>query len=406
MSDIRQPLLNPIRFYDPSLEFDNAVNFQNPDNRPSTSYNWENVKPVPYALPIPKQWPDYQPGIDFMLDYPGTPVSNPFYADLYDANDELYKSLYVENWDENDYGTQYHIWLDGISGSGIENGYYTIKIFLSSDDSLLLESEALLIAGWFVDTIPLEFWNFENDFGIVWKELRRRFTTRLMVPIRMYDPIPQFEKSTYLNDPGILTTLRTIPQRAFNFDSHPVPVHLAELIQLGFSCSELYLDRIKINSEEVPDAENYEGTNLKYLSGQATFVDFNEYYHREVVSTEREDQSIDWFDTDYATGSISGNSIEVNDPVIGSTRLSVESDSISYTDKDIIIVKVTLTDDAGDSDLPQYSFNQQHSQIKEWGVSYFVFRMGDYNTDDRFELYHNMNQKAVYTAIIDVYKIV
>jgi len=406
MSDIRQPLLNPIRFYDPSMEFDNETNFQNPDNRVSTGYDWENVKPVPYALPIPKQWPDMQPGIDFMLDYPGTPVSEPFYADLYDSDDEYYKSLYVENWEAIDYGTQYHVWLDGVSGTGIEDGYYTIKIFDSDDDSLLLESESLLIADWFTDTIPFEFWNFENDFGIVWEELRRRFTTRLMVPIRLYDSGPQFEKTTYLNDPGILTTLRTVTQRIFNFDSHPIPVHLAELLQVGFGCSELYLDRIKINVEEIPDAENYEGTNLKYLSGQAAFVDFNEYYHREVVDTEQEDQSIDWFDTTYVTGTITGNSIVVDDAVIGSTMLYVRSDSISYEDNDIIIVKVTLTDDAGDSDLPQYQFNSQTSHIKEWGINYFVFRMGDYNTSDRFELYHNQNEKAVYTAVINVYKIV
>jgi len=405
MTVIRQPILSPIRFHDPSLEFDNENNFQNPDNRVSTGYDWENVKPVPYALPIPKVWPDGQPGIDFMLNTAGTSVADTFYAHLYDSDDAYYKSLYVSEWQSIDSGNQYHVWLDGISGSGIADGYYTIKIFADDDDELLLESEALLIGEWFVDTIPLEFWNFENDFGIVWSELRRRFTTRVMAPIRLYDPVPQFEKETYKNDPGVLTTLRTIAQRAFNFDSHPIPVHLSELIQMGFGCSEVYLDRIKINAEEVPDAENYEGTNLKYLSGQAAFVDFNEDYVRELVDTEQEDQSIDWATDDYVTAVITGNSIAVDDAVIASGPLGVNSDLISFVDGDIIIVKIALTDDAGDSDLPMYEFQGEAVQVLEWGTSYFRFRLNGEDSDDRFRLYHNNGEKAVYTAVIDAYKI-
>ena len=407
MTVIRQPILSPIRFHDPSLEFDNEDNFQNPDNRVSTGYDWENVKPVPYALPIPKTWPDGQPGIDFMINTAGTGGGQTFYADLYDANDEYYKSLYVAEWQSIDSGNQYRVWLDGLSGSGIEDGYYTIKLFADDDDALLLESEALLIAEWFVDTIPIEFWNFENDFGIVWSELRRMFTARIMAPIRLYDPVPQFEKTTYKNDPGILTTLRTIPQRIYNFDSHPMPVHLAELIQLGFACSELYLDRININVEEIPDAENYEGTNLKYLSGQATLIDFNEDYVRELVDTTREDQSIDWYDTTYDTGSITGNSIIVNDPVIAAgPNLYVRSDEITIAEGDLFLIKVLITDDAGDSDLPYYEFQGEAVRVKEWGTSWFFFRLNGYDATDRFQLYHNPTEKAVYTAVIDVYKIV
>jgi hypothetical protein len=406
MTVVRQPLLSPIKFHNPSMEFDNEINFQNPDNRLSTSYDWENVRCVPYALPIPKVWPDGQPGIDFMLNTAGTLGTQIFYADLYDANDEYYKSLYVHEWQSIDSGNQYHVWLDGLSGTGIEDGYYTIKIFAFDDDELLLESEMLLIADWFIDAVPLEFWNFENDFGIVWSELRRMFTTRIMAPIRIYDPGPQFEKQTYQNDPGILTTLRTIPQRMFNFDSHPIPVHVAELIQLGFGCSEIYLDRIKINSEEIPDAEIYEGTNLKYLSGQANFVDWNQDYVRELVDTVQEDQNIDWYYTNYDTALITGDSVAVNDPVIASGPLRVECDALTLADGDMWLFRVEITDGAGDSDLPMYEFQGEAQQIKEWGTHWFFFRLNGYDSTDKFQLYHNNGQKAVYTAVIQAYKIV
>lgn len=402
---IRQPLLSPIRFHDPSLEFDNETTFQNPDNRLSTGYDWENVKAVPYALPIPKQWPDGQPGIDFILNTDNGIGTIEFYAHLYDEDDNYYKALYVDDWEPLDSGYQFHIWLDGLSGTGIEDGYYTVKIFRTSDDELLLESEALLIADWFIDAIPFEYLNFETDFGIAWDQGRRWFTGRLMAPIRMFDPSPTFEKEMYRNDPGVLTTLRSVPQRVFNFDTHPLPVHIIELIQMAFSCSLLYLDRIQINAEDTPEAELYEGTNLKYLTGKATLVNFNDEFIREVVETTREDQSVDWNTHNYVTAVITGNSIAVNDPVIGSTYLEVETAAISHSDKEILLFKITIVDDAGDSDLPTYVFGTEVVQLKEWGINWICIRCSNtIDSSHKFYLRHYQNQKAVYTGEIEVYK--
>ena len=100
MATVNFPILSPIRFYDPSLEFDNETTFQNPDNRLSTSYDWENVNEVPYALPIPKVWPDGQPGIDFVINTLDTSPSETVYAHLYDSDDVYYKALYVDAWDD------------------------------------------------------------------------------------------------------------------------------------------------------------------------------------------------------------------------------------------------------------------------------------------------------------------
>jgi len=388
------------------MEFDNETTFQNPDNRLSTDYDWENVKPFPYALPIPKVWPDGQPGIDFMLNAVHNSSTETFYAKLYDSNDEDYADLYVNYWATITAGSlyQHHVWMDGETGAGIEDGYYTIKIFATDDDELLLESEMLLIAEWFADTIPIEVWNFENDFGIKWHKTETLYTLRMMVPIRMYDPIPQFEKETYKNDPGILTTLRTIPQRVFNFDSHPIPVHVAERIQMALGCSETYLDRIKINVEEIPDAELYEGSNLKYLSGQATLVDFNEDYQAERVVTEQTDQSIDWDTDTYDTATITGNSIEVDTASVVALIEGVLSDTITVAENDLILVKLVLTDDAGDSDLPTISILDELYKPLDWGVSWHSFRVNAGYSHNSMTLFHVQNEKAVYTAVIEVYK--
>ena len=39
--------------------------------------------------------------------------------------------------------------------------------------------------------------NFENDFGIAWDNGLTRFTGRIMIPIRIYDPGPTFEKELW-----------------------------------------------------------------------------------------------------------------------------------------------------------------------------------------------------------------
>ncbi len=399
MGILKIPLLSPIRFYNPNLAFDNDTTFQNPDNRVSTGYNWEGVKEIQYALPIPKQWPDYLPGIDFVVNL----TSGLFYAQLFDFDNVLVKDLYVEAWEPVGSDIQYRVWLDGESGSGITNGFYTIKLFDNSDDSLLFESEALSIADWFEDAIPFEFWNFENDFGIVWDNGITMFTGRVMVPIRLYDPAPEFEKEIYQDDPGTLTTLRTIPQRVFNFDSLLMPVHVAELIQMAFANSELYLDRIKINSEETPESEIVEGSNLKQLSGKATFVDFNSEYMRENVETSLVDENVDWASDTYVSAVITGNSVVVNDPVITSGPLFVVSDSHAYSDEDIVIVRLIMTDN-GTSTLPWASYDGAAVQLKEWGTVWFTYRVND-DSSSSFKLQSFNGDRAVYTAVITLFSI-
>ncbi len=402
MTLIKIPVLSPIRFY-PPVEFDNDSNFQNPDNRVSTGYDFANVRAIPYHLPIPKQWPDGQPGIDFIVQI--VTASGTFYADLYDEDDVKLKSLYVDSWEVVGSDTQYRVWLDGISGSGIADGLYTIKLFQVSDDELLFESEALLIGEWFNDTIPFEYWNFENDFGIVWDNDTTRFTGRIMVPIRMYDPAPTFEKEVYKNDPGVLTTLRTIAQRVFSFDSHPVPVHVAELFALSFACSELYLDRIQINSEESPEAEPIDGTNLKQIEGSATFVNFNDEYMREKVETSLTDENIDWDSHDYDTAVRTGNSIDVDDVSVSGV-LGATSDSYSHATNEVVLIKIVLTDDSGDdsSNLPRVAFDGPSIQLKEWGTNWLSYRTNE-AASTPITMSHTNGQKAVLTAVITLYSI-
>ena len=400
MSTLKQLLLSPIRFY-PELTFGSSTVFQNPDNRVSHGYNWDGVTSLPYALPIPKQWPDGQPGIDFMIN--NVQADGEFYANLYDSDDTEYASLNVDLWVDLGDDRQYRVFLDGLSGDGIAQGYYTIKLFATADDTFLLESEALLVSEWFDDMIPFEYSNFENDFGIVYDNSLELWTGRILAPINIYDPTPQFEKEVYKDDPGTLTTLRSTVQRVFNFDSGPVPVHVAELFAMAFTNSELYLDRMRINSEEAPEAELIEGTNLKQITGTATLVDFNSGYEREKVETTQTDQSLDWSSENYPGGVITGNSFSVNAPSLAGDAF-VSSVSYNVTAGDIILVRVVLTDD-GSSDIPSISIPGISFITPEaWGTHYLSLKVK--NTGSiTVRCSHLTGQDAVYTTVLTLYSI-
>lgn len=402
MTLLKQPVLSPIRFYDPNLSFGSFTTFQHPDNRVTHGYNWEGVHPFPYALPIPKQWPDGQPGIDFLIN--SGAIFDNFYAKLYDEDDADFADLIVDTWSAIDSGIQWRVWLDGLSGDGVDDGMYTIKLFDTTDDALLLESEPLIIAPWFDDMIPFEFSNFENDFGMVFDNASTLWTGRMMMPVRIYDPRPTFEKETYKNDPGILTTLRTIPQREFNFDTLVLPGHRAETFQLAFSCSELYLDRIKIDSEELPEGEVIEGSNMKQLSGTATFVDFNNDYVREVVETSQVDQNIDWASETYPTAVITGNEVAISDATLpGGGPYDVTSESISYSDGDLVLIKIEIKDFESASIPPSVSFDSvAFTDVLEFGINWLSYRVNA-TSSDTFRFRNVAGDRAIFTIVIDVY---
>ena len=161
---------------------------------------------------------------------------------------------------------------------------------------------------------------------------------------------------------------------------------------------------IKINSESAPEAELIEGTNMKQISGTATFVGFNESYTRENTELSQDNQDIEWASSTYnpAPG-INVNFAVINVPLVGGTVESITSDDVTHAIGDLFQVRIVLTD-SGSSTLPIIEFLGQQYMISEWGTTFHSFRASVAGTTP-VVLSHEINTVAKYSAAIFVYKI-
>jgi hypothetical protein len=402
MNELKISPLAPIRFYPVDYDFEQGDKFQNPDNRVSTGYDWEGVNPYPYHLAIPKQWPDGQPGIDTMVILDGDASIGSITAHLYDEDDAEVEEINCDVWETVSGDDHYHIWRNGYTSTVIADGLYTIKI-KNPTSAVIYESDALLIGEWFDDFFPFEYSNFENDFGLIFNNGNYQWTGKMMIPMRLFDAAPEFEKQTYKNDPGVLTTLRTIPQRVFNFDTLPMNSHAAESFLLACSCSELYLDRINVNMEEMPEGEPFEGTNLQQINGKATFVDFNDTYSIERVEKEFTLQLMEWDSQPWLSNAvITGNSLEINNVPGTGTLVKAEYDQYSALAGEKIFLRIELTDD-GSSDLPVIRVNG-YIQGVVWGTNYLSVKFTNAGLKS-IDLYGEVGDTLNLTCVVDWYSI-
>ena len=402
MNELKISPLAPIRFYPKDYDFEQGTKFQNPDNRVSTGYDWEGVFPYPEHTAIPKQWPDGQPGIDTMVVLASGAGISSIKAFLYDVDNVVVEQINCDLWDTVSGDKHYRIWRNGNSATEITDGFYTIKI-TNPTGTTLYESEALLIGDWFEDYFPFEYSNFENDFGLIFDNDTYQWTGRMLIPMRLFDAVPEFEKEVYKIDPGVLTTLRTIPQRVFNFDTLPMAMHRAETFLMACGCSELWLDRIKVNFEDIPEGELIEGTNLKLISGRAVFVDFNDTYSIERVETEFTNLGETWYSQEWGgLGTITGNELELNTAPGAGIGTYALFGPYAPSEDEIIHVIVELTDN-GTSDLPTMEFSGE-SMTVNWGTNYFSYKCTS-ETNRSVRLYGDMGDILNLTCTITFYTV-
>ena len=322
MNGITIPILTQFKFYPVSVTTGNAINYQNIDNTAQRSQDWQGVFVDNWAQPVPYHWYDLSPGIDFQIKIDtGTITYADVNARLLDLDGNLVKLLSKESLLVSGSDTYVRFYLNDLS---FNEGCHRIEIRESSTRIYL--SEIINIAETHEDCYPLQYSNFENDFGVIFDG----WTGKILIPLRMFEPSPEDERETYQNDNGESVTLRSIPKRIYNFESYTVPTWFAEKVKLAFSCSELELNKFTVGAEEAPAIELFSEIDQMEINGRVQLNDFiNDYAYEEkidelssnLITSWTEDGSWDTFDT-------TGSSI---DDMATFTLSEADTNSISIT---------------------------------------------------------------------------
>lgn len=273
------PVLTPFKFYPADATIGDGINFQNVDNTKQSVQSWEGVYHNEFPQPVPLFWNDLTPGIDFQIQLDTSELA---FANLRSAIIDLDGDV-IQVLTTNDFFTitgtihQVVITADELH---LEDGCYRIKIYENGGDDMYY-SEVIDIADTHEDCYPLEYSNFENDFGLIFTNATSEtWKGKMLIPLRMYEPLTEDEKEAYENDIGELTTLRTILKRIYNIETYPIPTWLSEKLKLIFGLSELTLNKLIVNTQDI-SIEKINETDKMELSGKIQLNDFTDYYLQE-----------------------------------------------------------------------------------------------------------------------------
>jgi len=268
------PVLTPYKFYPATAITADGVNFQNIDNVEYHNQDWYGVYNNQWTQPVPRYWNDYTPGIDFQIYFEDTDITYAnLSASIIDLSGSVVQSLSKEQTHVYVAGDKFQVRFYADQLLGVADGFYRIKIFESGGDDIYY-SEIIEIKDTFDYCYPLEYSNYENDFGLIFSSGSTSFTGKILIPSRSYKPVPASEKNNYMDDNGIMTTLRSVPKRVYQLESSLVPAWFYEKIALIFSCSELTFNKSTVNSAEIPDSNLFEGSDTVTFSSEIELSEF------------------------------------------------------------------------------------------------------------------------------------
>jgi hypothetical protein len=334
------PVLTPYKFNPISPTIGNGVNFQNTDNTPQPEQEWEGVYHNGFVQPVPRFWNDYTPGLDFeiYLDTSILSIAN-LKSDLVDLNDNVVQSLTIDTiFSFSATEKQMRIYADKLLG--VADGCYQIKIYENGGDDMYL-SEVIRLAETIDDCYPLEYSNFENDFGVIFDGAPDDWTGKILIPLRLFKPEPQDEREIYQNDGGGLTTLRSVPKRVLELQSFPVPTWYAEKVKMIFNCSDLILNKYEVNTEETPEVEIIGESDKMEIVGPVQLNGFSEdYFYDDNLNTVTE-LLTSWTDVGWDTFNDTGKDIDEAEAQL--VVATATSNNIAVTSNNWYLLKFDIT---------------------------------------------------------------
>lgn len=270
------PVLTPFKFFPADLTTGDGVNFQNIDNTELSQQEWEGVYHNEFSQPVARFWNDLTAGIDFQiqLDTSVLAFAN-LRAAIIDLDGNIEQVLTTDDFFTIT-GTLHQVVIVA-NELHMADGCYRIKLYENGGDDIYY-SEVINIADTHEDCYPLEYSNFENDFGLIFDDgSSGTWRGKILIPLRMYEPVTEDEKEVYNNDVGELTTLRTIPKRIYNIETYPISTWFAEKLKLIFGYSDLILNKLVVNTDEI-NIEKIPETDKMELIGKVQLNEFTDYY--------------------------------------------------------------------------------------------------------------------------------
>lgn len=336
------PVLTPFKFYPASRTIDNGINFQNIDNTELREQDWEGVYPKNFMQPVPRFWHDLSPGIDFQVNLETSTLAfASFKASIIDLDGATVEALTTVDFFTIS-GTLKKIRIYADSFPSVADGCYRIKLFEQGGDDIYY-SEIINLADTHEDCYPFEFSNFENDFGLIFENASSvAWSGKMLIPLRLYEPLTEEEKEVYNNDVGELTTLRTIPKRVYQLTTYALPTWFAEKLKMTFGCSDLELNKVAVNTEAGLSIDTVNETDRVEVSGAIVLNDFTDEYIQEdaldstteLITSWTDDGNWDVFnstgkDIDLAQCTVFASALSNNISVVSGTwyLLDFETDS-------------------------------------------------------------------------------
>jgi hypothetical protein len=284
------PKINQLRFHHGEYLDGGSANH---DNRSADAKIWTGVYPHRFYQPILKVWPGSVGDgneLDFLirtdqddwaLESKAAKIYQILTFDKYGELDTIAEIAELTPTDFFTYSNGDHMMRFTASFASYGDGFYFIRIEDSGVAYDLYDSNIFQV----MDTAELEecypfaATNFENDFGVIWENTTPTvWYLKLFIPYRMYKPMPKMEKSTYVTDAGVNSTLRTTINRGYELETLPIPIWYAELLQIVTGLSDIYINNIQVHFEDMPTMEIISESNLCVLKGVCFEVAFNDKY--------------------------------------------------------------------------------------------------------------------------------
>lgn len=111
--------------------------------------------------------------------------------------------------------------------------------------------------------VEIKYSHYENRFGMVYLDgITPVFQGKAFFQGRLIIGEPKNEFSEYVDDPGNLELLQATPQRSVNVQLFTIHYSYADLINLIFSNSEIFINGVDYQNADSPSLEYIENSDL------------------------------------------------------------------------------------------------------------------------------------------------